>query len=218
MKRVMRRTWKQVRFRLVSGLLVLVPLAITIFILRLLLGFLQDFIQPLVRVLRQHWDFGISSTGVDWLTPILAILLVICALFLVGSLTTYVVGRRAIKAAEALMLRIPGVSAIYSASRQLVDAIGGKNKNAFESVVELAMFSGVHQTIGFVTATIPHEGEEKYMVFVPTAPNPMSGFLLIAKKEHCKLIDISVEDALKLIMSAGLLSNTILPGTQSGPE
>lgn len=211
MKRSLRRTWTQARNRTISGILVVVPLAITVVVLRFVLGFLQDTMRPLANVLRQHLALGGPPGAFDWITPTLAGMIVLGSLFLIGTLATHVVGRRVISASEGLLRQIPGVGAVYSAARQVVDAITGNRKNAFHSVVEIHMFGGDNLTIGFVTASLQHEGAEKFVVFVPTAPNPMSGFLVFVRQDACKKLDISVEDALKLIVSVGLLSNSLLP-------
>lgn len=190
---------KHVRTRLVSGLLVLVPLAITVFILNFILSFLTSFVRPLVR----PWVGELP----EYVLTLIALAATVVFVYLAGSITTLIVGRRAIYWGEQLLLRLPLVKSIYSASKQVVETFSSSTKAAFQAVVFMEFPRKGSLGVGFITGTIlSPEGKTLYRVFVATTPNPTSGFLLLLPEEDIQFTDISVEDGVKMIVSGGMLA------------
>jgi uncharacterized membrane protein len=191
--------WKNVRANIITGLIVLAPTLITLYLLVLVFvqvdGILGGVVERLV---------GVPIPGLGFL---LASLLVLSA----GALATNLIGQRIIGAAEKFIERIPIVGSIYVATRQIRDVILLKNKAIFEKVVLVEYPRLGIYSVGFVTKDGLKEVEEKIgqkvlSVFIPTTPNPTSGFLLLIPEEEVVFLNISTEDALKLIISGGLVT------------
>jgi uncharacterized membrane protein len=193
------RFGKHVRTRLVSGLLVLVPLAITVFILNFILSFLTAFVRPLLR----PWVGELP----EYVLTLAALAATGVLIYSAGFVTTLIVGRRAIHWGEQLLLRLPIVKSIYSASKQVVDTFSSSTKAAFQAVVFVEFPRKGSLGVGFVTGTLLDPGGRTlYRVFVATTPNPTSGFLLLLPEEDVQFTDISVEDGIKMIVSGGMLA------------
>jgi len=213
---------RALRFYLVTGLLVWVPLIVTLWLTWWLfknvgLG-LENLIENGYQAVN---DLGERVSGLGFFTQLEyqpgAGFLIAIALFLTtGFFTRYLVGRRVIGAGESILDRIPLVSRIYRAVQQIRDVFITREGAVFQQVclVEYPR-EGVY-AVAFVTSRdqgIVHQALDKelYSVFMPTTPNPTSGFLLYFKPEEITLLDISVEEAMKLIISAG----AYLPGTEA---
>ena len=185
--------------RMISGMLVLGPLVITLFILKLIFAALTAFVLPVLR----PW--------LDWLPEfVLVTIATIAALlmiYLVGMFTTHFLGRRLIKMGENLMMKLPIVKSVYSASRQVMDTFSASTKAAFTATVLVSFPHPGARALGFVTGTIlDPDGRKLYRIFVATTPNPTSGFLILLPEEDVTFTDISVEDGIKMIVSGGMLA------------
>lgn len=187
-----------IRKRVVTGLVVLIPLGITIFALRFLFtaatGLLLPFLDPVIGHLP------------GWARALLSIALLFAILLLVGQVATNVVGRRLIQMFEHLVLRIPIVRIIYQAAKQVVEAFGAPRAD-FQTVVMVEFPRPGMRAVGFLTNTIQDEdGRPWCTVFIPTTPNPTTGFLQVVPAESTVRLDWTVEDAVKTIMSLGVLT------------
>lgn len=185
--------------RMISGMLVLGPLMITLFILKLIFAALTAFVLPVLR----PW--------LDWLPEsVLVVIATVAALlmiYLVGMFTTHFLGRRLIHLGEKVMLKLPIVRSVYSASKQVMDTFSNSTKAAFSATVLVEFPHPGSLAVGFVTGTMQGpQGHHLYRVFVATTPNPTSGFLLILPEERVTFTDISVEDGIKMIVSGGMLA------------
>lgn len=187
--------------RMISGLLVLGPLVVTLFILKFIFTVLTAFFMPALESLlilkgMPNGVLVLIATGV-------ALLLI----YLVGMFTTHFIGRRLIKTGEGVMMKLPVVKSVYSASKQVMDTFSGSTKAAFTATVLVNFPHAKALAVGFVTGTILNpQGEMLYRVFVATAPNPTAGFLLLLPKEDVTFTNIPVEDGIKMIVSAGMLA------------
>ncbi len=190
---------RQIRARLISGLLVLIPLAITVIALKLILRGLTFFIRPLLQPLLGHVP--------EYILIFIALVITLALIYLVGLITTNILGRRLIHFGEAILLKLPIVKSIYSASKQVVETFSTSSEAAFQSVVFVDFpYPGV-LAIGFITGnTTDNDDHVLCRVFVPNTPNPTSGFLLILPEESVRFTDISIEDGLKMIVSGGVLA------------
>lgn len=183
-----------------TGLFVLLPLVVTLYLLytgfMIIDGLLGRFVLRL---------FGHDITGAG---TILSIILI----FLTGLFATNVLGRRIINLGERVFLTIPIVRNIYLGVKQLTDAFSNSaHPDAFKRVVLLEYpRTGVY-SVAFVTTSGKGEVQNKtpepcITVFIPTTPNPTSGFFLIVPEEECIALSMTVEEAFKLIISAGVIS------------
>ena len=193
------RIGKHVRNRLMSGVLVLIPLAITLFILNLLFSSLTAFVRPVLR----PWVGELP----EYVLMLIAWFATVAGIYLVGLITTHIVGRRLIHYGEKVLLRLPIVKTIYSASKQVVDTVSSPSKASFQAVVLIEFPRRGCLALGFITGTILNpEGKSLYRVFVATTPNPTSGFLIMFPEEEVQFTDISVEEGIKMIVSGGMLA------------
>ena len=184
--------FKKLRNQFLLGFLVSLPLFITIIVLTWLFSTIDNFLQPSIRFL-----LGRSYTG-------LGFVIVLFFIYLVGLVASNVLGKRFINAAESLVIKVPLVRSLYGAVKQLTGTLSSPGRDDFQKVVLVAFPVKGSWTIGFVTNRQKSEdGEALYYIFVPTAPNPMSGFLLITKETEVTPLNVSVEQAMRMVMSAG---------------
>jgi uncharacterized membrane protein len=187
------------RARIVSGIAVLVPLFITIWVLRALFGFTVGILLPILDPAVDHWPAPARMT--------LALAILLLLVYGLGELTAHVVGRRIISLGDEMLLRVPVVRVIYKVSRQVVSSLQRHDRSAFKSVVLIGFPHPDLKAIGFVTSTLQEgDGSSWKTVFVPTTPNPTTGFLQILPAADVIPTDLSVEEAFQMIMSLGVLS------------
>ena len=188
-----------IRSRVLSGLFILVPLIATLFVLHLLFVFLSAFLMPVLGRTLPGWpQYGLRALAAA------ATLLIVYA---VGVVAAMVVGRRLLKRVDDLFKRVPFVGTVYTASKQIVDTLrSGGGKTSFQAVVRVPFPSTNCQALAFVTGSrVLPDGGIEYRVFMPTTPNPTSGFLLILPASQVQFTSMTVEQGVKLIISGGVL-------------
>ena len=192
------RPWR-LKTRMASGLVVLIPLVITIGIIRFLFNFTSGILLPFIDPALASWP--------GWARAALSLAILLVTIYLLGEIAAHVVGRRILAMGEQLVLKVPVVKAIYSASKQVVATFQGKSSEAFKSVVLVEFPHPGMRSIGFVTSRVRRDdGSVWSLVFVPTTPNPTTGFLQLVPPEDVIPAGISIEDGVKLVMSLGSLT------------
>ena len=187
------------RSRMITGLVWLVPLWITVVVAKAVFRAMGSFLSPLLTLL--PWNL---SPAARFAISIGAFLLLI---YLIGSFASYILGRKLLQFWEAMILKIPLIRTIYSAAKQVVDAISLSNRSAFKSVVLVQFPVEGSRSLGFVTGTVRDpQNREMVTVFVPTAPNPTTGFLMMVPREQTEQTALSIETAVRMIVSGGVLS------------
>ena len=185
--------------RMASGLVILIPLVITVGVIRFLFDFTSGILLPIIDPAFADWP-AIARAAAS-----LAILLVV--IYLLGALATNIVGRRVLSLGESIVLRLPFVKVIYSVSKQVVAAFQGQGSKAFKSVVFVEFPHPGVRSIGFETSRITREdGSVWSTVFVPTTPNPTTGFLQFVPQASLERTGYTVEEGIKMVMSLGVLS------------
>lgn len=194
---------------LVAGVLVMLPIGITALVLKFVFDLLTPILQPVTDLLPGPDIYG---------TGLIALLILI---YVVGLVTAFVLGRRIINIAHRVMELIPFVKGIYSTTRTAVQLLGGSlgeepgNKYTGVVLVEFPR-PGIH-SIGLVTSHINDpEGEDLLSVYIPTTPIPSSGFLVIVPSSQVITTDISVEDAMSVVVSGGILMNRVFERAGGG--
>ncbi|WP_308923619.1 DUF502 domain-containing protein [Janthinobacterium sp. J1-1] len=188
----------------ITGLLILVPLAITVWVLNLVIGTLDQSLLLVPQRFRPQSMFGFDIPG---LGTILTILIV----FLTGLLTNNLVGNYVVKLWERLLQRIPIVNSLYSSVKQVSDTLFSSSGNAFRKAVLVPYPHQNSWTIAFLTG-VPGGDAARHLVgdyvsvYVPTTPNPTSGFFLMMKRSDVVELDMSVDAALKYIVSMGVVA------------
>ena len=194
------RLQRNMRRRVVSGLLVVVPLGITVFVIDIVYdataGILARVIQPLLGPLPPYLVAAIS------------VAVVLALLYLIGLVTTIVLGRRLIALGEAIIQRIPFVKTVYGGSKQIVEAFSMQGGlSALQSAVFVEFPRPGMRAIGFVTGRIATSGGHEYLkIFIPTTPNFTTGFFELVPPDQVMYSELSAEDASKMLMSGGLLA------------
>jgi uncharacterized membrane protein len=191
---------RHIRARLVSGVLLLVPLAVSFWVLRLLFRLILGYVRPLAAVM--------SRIPVpEYVVGLLAVLALLLLVYAAGTLTRLVLGRRLVAWGESLLVRIPIVKTVYSATKSLVDMLSSKNRNAFKSVVLIDFPRLGCKTIGFLGGEgTGADGKRWCRVFLPTSPNPTSGYLLILEDSEVTRTQITVEEGIRMVVSGGVLA------------
>ncbi len=192
--------WKFLRNYFVTGILVLLPLIITGYIL----VFAFNLVDRSLRNLISHYT-GHSIPGAGLLTFLLLI-------FLAGVFGQNVVGRKLLSWGEAVLRRIPVVKSIYSASKQVMEVFASDRSEAFQKVVLVEFPRRRIYMLGFLTGEAPvtvKQRVEKDLlnVFVPVTP-PGHGYFLIVPRQDVRILDMSVEEGLKLVLSAGIITSS----------
>jgi uncharacterized membrane protein len=205
------------RFRrnVLTGLLALVPLWITVWVIGFVLEQISRLGRPLVLGLSRGLEPYLPDLAAiltrEWFQALIAIVLVLGLLFLIGAATNAVVGRRYIRTLDRIMNKVPLVKTIYGATRTLIDSVQhGPQGGQGQRVVLIEFPNPEMRAVGFVTAVFvaSDTDEEVAAVYVPTTPNPTSGYVEIVPTKRLVWLDWSANDAMAFIVSGG----TMAPG------
>jgi uncharacterized membrane protein len=188
-----------------TGLLVLVPITLTLLVVRWLVRLMDNLLKSLLPMaLRPEQIFGISVPGIGLLATLLLILLV-------GVLTANIFGRSLVNFTERMVDRIPLVKGIYTLFKQVSDTVLNRDRGAFNKVVLIEYPRRGIWAVAFVTGITQGEVQlitEKKLtnIFVPTTPNPTSGFYILVAEDDMIELSMTVEEAFKLIISGGMVT------------
>ena len=194
---------KRIRRYLVAGILVWVPLAVTYTLLRFVVGLMDRTLLLLPRQYRPEELLGFQIPG-------LGVILTIIVLLVTGLLAANFVGRAFVGGWESLLDRIPVVRSIYSAAKNFAEMVFSDSSQSFKQVLLIQYPREGLYSLAFQTSTELGEvrgrtGEEVVCCFVPTTPNPTSGFIVIVPKKDVIVLDMEVDEALKMIISLGVV-------------
>jgi uncharacterized membrane protein len=198
---MIKNIFKHLRTKIFAGILVILPLGITFLVLKFVFNTLDNIIGPLIpHVMIYPFNQKFSIPG-------LGIIAFFLLLYLIGLITTNVLGRKLVTWGDSLFNNIPVVKNIYSASKQLTDAFSASRKGSFRQAVFIEFPQEGNYMLGFVTNELTDsENQKKVAVFIPTAFIPPQGFLLFLPKEKVLPSPMTVEEAIKAIMSAGIVA------------
>lgn len=188
---------------LIAGLLLWLPLGVTVLVIRLLVGTMDQTLLLLPERLRPDALFGFHIPG-------LGLVLAVSVVLLTGMLVANLFGRRLLTLWERLLSRIPLVRSIYMAVKQLAETMFSGGGQSFRKVLLIEYPRRGLWTLAFQTGTGAGEAQQKtgrevVNVYVPTTPNPTSGFFLMVPREDVVELDMSVDDGLKMIISMGVV-------------
>ncbi|WP_088284835.1 DUF502 domain-containing protein [Ideonella sp. A 288] len=196
----------------IAGLLVWMPLAITIWVLLWLLGLMDGVFMWLLTLSQAVLPAGLDSL-IEQLrhVPGLGVLVMLVLMLLTGVFVTNIFGQWWVRQWDALMGRIPIVKSIYSSVKQVSDTLFSSNGNAFREAVLVQYPHAGSWTIAFVTGkpsgeVARHLQSEHVSLYVPTTPNPTSGFFLMMPRTSVRPLSMSVDEALKYIISMGVVA------------
>ena len=197
---------------IVAGLLVWLPLAITIWLLSWLLGALDGVFAGLLSATQAVLPES-TRAGIEQLrhVPGLGVLVLVATMLLTGVLVTNIFGQWLVRQWDRLMGKIPIVKSIYNSVKQVSDTLFSSTGNAFREAVLVQYPRAGSWTIAFVTGkpggeVAAHLEGEHVSVYVPTTPNPTSGFFLIMPRADVRPLNMSVDEALKYVISMGVVA------------
>lgn len=232
-----------VRTRVTTGVVTILPLLITFWVIRLVFEWMRDASgwalkglllsqsgHPYLERLHfdfERWDrlnelgllnpqeqfFAMMPWDVQWGIGVVAVLLTVLVLYAVGVFAANVIGRRLLAWVEQMVDRVPYVKTIYRGLKQVLDSLGGKQAQKFQRVAIFPFLTPGVYSIGFVTSILKdsNTGEEYVTIFYATTPNPTSGFVLILRRSEIIELDWTIEEAVKIVMSGGILMPSQLP-------
>jgi uncharacterized membrane protein len=191
----MHNIYRHTKSYIFKGLLALIPIALTVFTINILYVFID----------KQIMDIIDAYTGFH--IPGLGLLIFIVLLYATGVIASNVVGRRLFGLLETVTGRIPLINTAYQVGKQLSGTLSLPEKNIFKKAILIDYFRPGAWVIGFVTGELTNNatGEALLKIFIPTVPNPTSGFLVIVQKSQVKETHWTVEEAIKVVISAGII-------------
>ena len=204
----------RLRTSFLTGIVVIAPVALTLWLIWSVIGWFDGFVLPFVPNAYRPEQILNTIFGYDLDLNIRGVGVVVFLVFatLVGWLAKGLIGRSFIKYAENLVNRMPVVRSFYSGIKQIAETVFAQQERSFEKACMIEYPRKGIWAIGFISTTVKGEIAERnsskgpmVSVFVPTTPNPTSGFLLFFPKADIVELDMSIEDAAKLVISAGLV-------------
>ncbi len=200
------RRFSGLRASFLTGIVVIAPVGLTIWFVWTLMGWVDSFVLPLVpSQFRPEQYIGINLRGVG-------VIIFLIFTVLVGWIAKGLIGKSLIGFAESLVERMPVVRTIYSGVKQIAETVFAQSERSFETACLIEYPRKGIWAIGFISTQAKGEvagkagtGGDLMSIFVPTTPNPTSGFLLFFPAEDIIELDMSIEEAAKLVISAGLV-------------
>lgn len=194
----------------VTGLVVLLPLALTYWVMSFILGVLTD---PFTGIAAATLKLlGVESPeALEFGKKVLSLVFLFAIIITIGAIGRYFLFKYLLQLSDAILHRIPVVSSVYKTSQDLIQSVFKQDSTSFKQVVFVPFPHPGSYTVGLVTQEEGLEG--RMAVFIPTTPNPTSGFLLMFHKDQVIPLNMKVEDALRYVISCGVL----LPEVQKSP-
>jgi len=187
-----------------TGVIVALPILATIWVISLVVNFIDKKVKPIIP----------KDNLPEWLLniPGLGVVITIVALWILGTIASNFFGSRLLRFGEKLLTRVPLVGIIYRTVKQIVSAVTQQKDKAFREVCMLEYPRKGLYAVGFVTSDLKgapadHLKEGYVCVFVPTTPNPTSGFLLFVKRSEMTILDMTPEEGAKMIISGGMVTS-----------
>ncbi|MGQ9462995.1 MAG: DUF502 domain-containing protein [Candidatus Fervidibacter sp.] len=199
-----------------TGVAFIAPLALTVFILGYLLQLLYNWIgRPVAKLFPKTL---VAPDGSAWVASFVGLLLLIGSILVVGAIVSTVLGRRIAELSEKILLNLPLIRTVYAPARQIVEFFVNPTAVQFGSVVLVKYPHPNSYAIGFITGKdvkplVDATGKRLVNVFVPFTPTPVTGIMLVLPENEVIPVDLTVEDALKMVVSGGVVTpNQVLTG------
>ncbi|STX28923.1 transmembrane protein [Legionella beliardensis] len=194
---------KSIRSFIFAGLIIWLPILVTFVVLRFIIDILDSTMALLPQAYQPEHLLGVRIPG-------LGVVLSLLLLIITGVVATNILGQRLMGWGEALLARIPLVRSIYNAAKQVIQAIFATNSQAFRKVMLIQYPRKGVWTLAFQTGManpeiVSHAGDEMVCLFIPTTPNPTSGFLVMVPKREVIELTMTIDEALKFTISLGVM-------------
>ncbi len=205
---------KGIRTRFIAGLLVVIPLFITLYIINLINNLFLPFVENVIyfKYLIKEYPLLRNIIGI-----ILGAIVTFGIIYIAGIFATNILGKKIISLGEKIITRIPFIKTVYTLTKQVIESITISSKQSFKRVVWLDYPKKGTKVLGFVTRDLTDvkTGEKLISIFVPTTPNPTSGFMVVIQENEAIDSGLTVEEAMKIIISGGLLLSKKFSMTQT---
>ncbi|NLO22481.1 MAG: DUF502 domain-containing protein [Syntrophomonadaceae bacterium] len=187
---------KRILSMFVAGLATLLPVYISIWLIVWLFNMVDNILKPLLEPI-----IGCAVPG-------LGFIIIITLIVLLGFISTNYLGHRILGWWENIMQNIPLLGKVYGTIKRITDSLFSSNKSAFRQVALLEFPRPGIYSLGFITNDeFPYINKDTYSIFIPTTPNPTSGWFVVLPREDVTILDISVDQGMEIIISAGMVSN-----------
>jgi len=197
---------KNIRRKLVAGLLVVFPIFITFIVIKFLFGLIGGILSPVVEKAFILLGFSPKGTVDDFIVTSIAFILTFSALYFIGVIATNFFGKLILNFFEAILHKTPIIKNIYTSSKKLIEIISLPSRQSFKRVVIVEYPRVGMKAFAFVTGNIKtKDGTELTSIFIPTTPNPTSGFLIYLPEDDIIETDMDIEEGMTLIISGGIL-------------
>ena len=213
MKPVLAHALRDLQRNVLAGLIIIGPLFVTWLVFSFVLGSLAKAGLPLIHLMEAI--FPLDWLAQSWLQPVLAITLTLCVLYVLGRLTSQVLGRQVFNLFEAALERLPIIAKVYTSVRQLLDSMLSKKESSQRVVLVDFPIPG-QKSIGFLTRVLidSSTGQELAAVLLPNAINPTSAFLQVMPLDRVTETDLTMEQAMSMIMTGGAVGPETIRFTQ----
>ena len=194
---------RTIRGILLTGLAITAPIYLTFLIVRSVFNALASPFSPVVILFFQNLNIRIPDS--PWIINAIAVILTFSLFYIVGLVGSYVLTKKLLYKLETLIFSIPLVKPIYGTMKKMVSLFTDSSEQLYQKVVVVRFPDEKTRMIGFITGQMTLDKEKYVNVFVPTSPNPTTGFLLFIKNSDIVEVSVGVKEAMKLIMSAGMM-------------
>ncbi len=205
------RLFRRIRGYFFAGILVTMPLAITFAVARWFILFVDSQIVPIIPAAWNPDTYLKEVVGFEIGLPGLGVVILLVTITLIGTLAAGFVGRYVVNLGENILARMPVIRSVYSAIKQILETVLQQKSQAFRQAVLVEYPRRGIWAVGFITGETEGEvqnltNEEVINIFLPTTPNPTSGFLLFVPREDLVILSMSVEEAVKMVISGGIVT------------
>ena len=213
----MKKTFAHWKTNFFTGLAVILPALLSIGVVVWLFGTVANFTNALLFFLPKDWTHERAGDGpMHWFWSLFALMLAIGLITLVGRFARNYLGKKLIQLADEALLRVPLLNKIYAALKQINEAFTSSKASSFKQVVLVEFPRAGLYSVGFITGAqhgeVQHKTQEEVVgVFVPTTPNPTTGFIVLVPQKQVVKLDMSVADGIKFIMSLGSVAPDYAP-------
>lgn len=188
----MKIIFKKLERWFLAGIAVVLPIAITAFVLIWLFNLLDGILKNLITEI-----FGITIPG-------LGLLVLLALIFIIGVVTSNLIGRKITGWFQKIIGKIPLIKTVYNPVHKIISGLSSDKTDSFQKVVMLEFPTKGNKSIGFITnSEFTVKNKEKISVFIPTTPNPTNGFLVIVDRKDVEVLDITVNEGLNMVVSIG---------------
>lgn len=199
---------KKLKSVFIAGILALLPFVITVYFLYFLYNVIISNATPIVKQIARQYHFDFN----EYIFQVITFVIIILLVFFIGVLTRLYFGKMIIKLLDSFIAKIPVARSIYNATKQVVESFKNSTGTSFSKVVlvefprrDMWMVAFlVRDSLGFMVDASTKE--ESCNVFIPTAPNPTSGFIAVVPKKDVRELDITVEEGVKFVLSVGIIN------------